>query len=266
MKNKHLLLLFLITLLIGVAAKYSPWFKTDFFQTRLVDIDPTKLQKISLLVPGKSELLLERSDEGWVASQDEYALRCADSSIAPVLAALCDIRSLRIVHSNRPDTLLLSIPQSIKLEAFLQDGRKERLVIGRERLENGKPVTYIAVGEHAGVYLTNKHLRRLFSKTIDDFRNKSLLVLGRELPVGIRIFRQNIDTLYLQKSDTAAFWQSSLTPAAVYDQLAVTQWMKMLLQVNGQPFATRFDETDDAQTIAATVELDMPGLAEPIWL
>ena len=116
MKNKHLLLIFLATLTLGLVAKYAPWFKSDVFELNLLQVDSQSIQRISITLPGKSELLLEHSDEGWVASQDDFAVRSADSTLSPMLAVLQEMRSLRIVHSKQRDTLSIGPQLSIHVE------------------------------------------------------------------------------------------------------------------------------------------------------
>lgn len=265
MKNKHLLLIFLLTLLLGLAARYTPWFKSDLFSTDLISIDSLALQRISITLPGQPELLLERSDEGWVASQDALAVRTADSCVAPVLRALAQIHSRRIVHSSQRDTLSLSAGQAIHVEALLKNGRKEVFEIGREIAENKQPATFIEIDRHEGIYLADHYLRRIFNLSLDNFRTKWILALQPGALSGLHILTPGVDTLHWQKIDTARVWIPA--PAGLpASAAAVDQWLKSLLQLNGMPFADHFDENHGEDYLATAIELDVAGQEEPVWL
>lgn len=265
MKNKHLLLIFLATLCFGLIAKYAPWFKSDNFQADLVRVDTTNLVRISIQQPGQPELLLERSDEGWVASQDDYAVRTADSNLAPILTALSAIRSIRIVHSERRDTLLLLPTQAIHVEVSMNNGRRETFEIGKELLENQQPATFIEIDRHEGIYLTDKHLRRIFTRSVDDFRCKTLLAFSPENLRSLAVFRPGIDTLLFQKSDTSAVWNTGRVGESIPVE-QVKAWLKSLEQLNHLPFAAHADERLDMENLAAVISLGMSTEAEPLLL
>ncbi len=265
MKNKHLLLIFASTLLLGLLARYSPWFKNDVFQRDLVRLDSTKIERISITHAGQAELLLEHSDEGWVASQDDFAVRTADSLVAPILTVLAAIRSRRIVQTTQRDTLSLLPSQAVHVEVFMKNGAKERFEIGKEIWEDNLAATYIEIDRHDGIYLIDKHLRAIFAKKIDEFRNKVVLDFLPENLKTLQIFRLNADTLYFQKSDSAGLWQCN-NVATKLPQEQVQRWLQWLQQLKGLPFATHTEERMAADGWQATLELGMPDAAESISL
>lgn len=258
MKNKHLLLIFACTLLLGVLAKYAPWFKSDFFQTDLIGIEKNALQRISIGIPGKSELALERSDEGWVASQDELAVRTPDSSVAAVLTALEHIRSIRIVHTKRPDSLWLDEKNAIHVELLRTDGHKEQFDIGREMATEGQAATFLKIDPHEGIYLVSNYLRKVFTKSIDDFRSKIVWSVPAEHFRAFTIYRMGCDTIHFVKNDTGAVW--TVMPSRVQvPENVVEQWLNLLQQLNGLPFATTQEERAAEDAAEFKVELETPG-------
>ncbi len=265
MKNKHLLFIFASTLLLGLLAKYSPWFKNEIFHSELVRLDSTKIERISITLPGQSELLLEHSDEGWVASQDDFAVRTADSLLTPILTALAAVHSRRIVQTTQRDTLSLMPSQAVHVEVFMRNGAKERFDIGREIWEDKTAATYIEIDRHEGIYLTDKHLRAVFARKMDDFRSKTVLDFMPDHLHTVQIFRLNADSLYFQKSDTAAMWQSNHLETLL-PQEQVQQWLQALQQLEGLTFATHTEERQGADHWLATLELGIPDLEEPITL
>ena len=265
MKNKHLLLIFICTLLLGLLAKYSPWFKSEIFQADLIRVDPADLQRLSITQAGNPELLLERSDEGWVASQEDFAVRTADSILAPLLLAIAQIRSLRIIHSDRRDTLLLLPTQAIHVAIYLKNGQKETFEIGREVLENKQPATFIEIDRHEGIYLTNQYLRRIFTRSIDDFRSKTVLAFSPTPLQSVCILRPGIDTVFFQKSDTSLLWQSSHS-AQMIPVMALKKWLGYCQRLNSLPFATHLEEMQTADNLLLTLMFYTPDTAEPMIL
>jgi hypothetical protein len=257
MKNKHLLLIFACTLLTGLLAKYTPWFKGDIFQTDLLRLTPNEVQRIAISRPGKEELLLERSDEGWVASQEDFAVRTADSLVAPLLTALSQFRSLRIVHVTQTDTLGLAPSQAIRVQVFMKNGRKEIFDVGRETQEQQQAATYVEMDQHEGVYLASKHLRQVFDRTIDDFRSKTVFDLKLENLQAVRIERPGIDTISWQKSDTSAMWWRNNRNELPQRKEQVSHWLGQVQQLNGLPFASHTDEGQAPENLAANISFKM---------
>lgn len=254
MKNKHLLLIFFCTLLLGLVARYAPWFKSDIFQTDLVRVDTAAVQRISITQPGRTELLLERSDDGWVASQDDFAIRTADSLLMPLLEAIGRIRSLRIVHTEQRDTLQLLPSQAIHVEISGDHSHRETFEIGREIWEHKQPATFVEIDKHEGIYLTDKHLRSVFTKSVDDFRSKTLLTFLPQNLQSVEILRPGIDTLTFEKSDTSAMWLSNRTEPWLAPE-GVAEWLKKLHNLNGLPFAPHADEVHAADNMLVSISL-----------
>lgn len=263
MKNKHLLLIFLATLSLGLVAKFSPWFKSDVFQLDLLHVDAEAIQRIGITQAGMPELLLEHGDEGWVASQEDFAVRSADSTIAPMLEVLRQMRSLRIVHSRQRDTLLIGPLQSFHVEVLLRNGRRETFEIGREIIENKQPATFVEIDRHEGVYLTEGHLRRIFGKSVDDFRDRALLRMDAGRLREIRILSPGIDTLNWLKTDSFALWNTNATFQLIPD-VQVQQWLAQLQRLNELPFASHSDEIHVAENLKARLVLSLSDQPETL--
>jgi hypothetical protein len=263
MKNKHLLIIFVTTLLLGLIARYAPWFKSDTLQSDLIRVPSASVKRLVLVAPGSSELVLERSEDGWVAAQEALAVRTPDSSVLPLLAALEHVEALKIIHSKQPDSLWLLESQSLAVRVETLKGRKEHFHIGREVMENGQPATYLKIEPHEGVYLVKGHLRRLFSLNIDAFRSKTVLRMPVAAVTVVSLTRNGMGDLLLQKSDTAAWWQLN---GQGLDTNLVESWLKQLQHLNGLPFATQAQEagTDDAP--ALKIELSGQPGSEPVLL
>lgn len=69
MKNKHLVLLFLGVLILGIASRWLPVRYRTFFETNLLRVEVADVSRMIVSAPGMSDLLFERIDRGWSRSR-----------------------------------------------------------------------------------------------------------------------------------------------------------------------------------------------------
>lgn len=249
MKNKHLLLLFLATIAVGLLARRVPWFKASLFQTNLIEVDTARLTQISVFLPDQPELLIERTESGWAATQEILATGVSGEHIAPMLAALASVRSLRIYDSERPDTLGFSKKTLIQVQTYRDDALLEQFEIGDEIIENGQPATWIRLSRHEGIYLVEQHLRGIFSKKLDDFRENRVADFEISSISGVSLENWEGGTKVrtrLSKNDTTAQWKLQAEQSIAED--SVLNWLRQFTRLNGSPFADHFDESSTRET------------------
>jgi hypothetical protein len=258
MKNKHLVFLFLATIAFGLLARRSPWFKKNIFQTDLIAVDTAGLTQISIFRPGQPELLLERTEAGWAAGQEIRAVTVRPEHIAPVLAALSAVRSLRIIKTNRPDTLGFSEKNRLQVVVFRDKEMLEQFEIGDEILENGQPATFIHLNRHEGIYLVQNHLRGIFSKNLDDFRENGVSDFDPAAVKGIVVewWENGLKVRYpIYKNDSTAQWNP---PGEGLPEIAgdtVQNWLHLFSRLKGSPFADNFDESRAHKALISRITL-----------
>jgi hypothetical protein len=262
-KNKHLVLLFLATLAVGLLARRFPWRNVLDFRAELVRLDTAQVIQLSLQIPGQAELLLERSDAGWVAAQADRNAPVPPLAVDSMLAALRSIRSIRIAHSQRPDTLGLAAHQALRVVATQRDGHRETLFLGRETFENSELSTYVQLAEHQGIYLAANHLRRIFWKNLRDFRPRLVTDFGPATVRAFLIFGEMRDSVFATKNDSTGQWSLRGQPLEMADD-SVKIWLRSLSRLNGLPFADLFDESLAEETLVAHIALECAGQAEPL--
>jgi hypothetical protein len=199
MKNKHLVFLFLLTLLVGLAVRRAPWRTTTFFQTNLLRLDTAEVQQIQITLPGQSPLFLLRGDAGWSAEQESRSVNMPPELAKKMLLALADLRSIRIAKTTRPDTLGFTPGTAIHLNIILANDQQESLTLGWETVEHSQPATYVQLPKHAGIYLVNNHLRNVFFKHLTDIRNRNLFQFSPSEVQGFSLVGKNLDSLFFQK-------------------------------------------------------------------
>ncbi len=258
MKNKHLVFLFFVTVAVGLLIRQAPWRNVSFFQTDLVEVDTTEATQISIFVPGRSELLIERTEAGWAATQDLHSVIVPPDQMAAMLAALTHVRSRRIVKTNRPDTLGLSDSTVVQIAVFRDKENLENFGIGNEITENGQPASFIRLDAHAGIYLVDGHLRGIFYKEIGDFRSRSV---ARFDPAAVSevtfhwLEDSTHEGLTLQKNDSTAYWQMSGKPVPDVPNDSLQNWLQRFNRLNDSPFADQFDETRERETFKSRVTI-----------
>lgn len=253
MKNKHLLILFLATAALGLLARRFPWFRAHVFQTDLIAVDTTSVTQISVFQSGEPELLLERTEGGWAAAQEMRAVTVAQEHIAPVLAALSSIRSLRIVRTAMPDTLGFSGKKRVQVVVLKEGDLLEQFEIGDEILENGQPATFIRLNRHEGVYLVESHLRGIFSKNLDDFRENTIARFDPSTVRAVALERPDSMPVFFQKNDSTGYWE---TPGKVaFPNDSVQIWLNLFTRLNGSPYADHFDESRARETLDSRITL-----------
>ena len=261
MKNKHLVLLFLVVLTLGLF-RYLPVRYRSIFRGDLIQVDTAVITKCVVLLPQQPELALERTETGWAADQNGRVAPLAGNDVTALLETLAGIRSLRRVKTGRVDTLGFTADKIVKVQVFNGNRLVEHFELGHEILMDNQPATYLQLPLHNGVYLVQGHLRRLFTRSLDDFRPKSILMISPDAVRSIGIFEVPEDTLFIfQKDDSLHRWGAKNHRYSLRDD-SVQNWLGLLLRLNGSPFADNFDESQEQDTRVAAFYLKTTDSAE----
>lgn len=241
MKNKHIVLLFLLTLGIGLLMRRLPWHISEMFQTTLIRVDTAEVTRISIVQPDHPELLFERTDEGWAVSQDDRSVSIAAAVVAPMLAVLTRVESLRILQTEQPDTLGLGAGNALHIT--VQGGARilEKFSVGLQILEKNEAATFIWLGEHEGVYLVKNHLRDVFSQKMEDFRNATPVAVDPAAIRAVSVEWPGDSTFLFQKNDSLQRWQITDSAPSVPDD-SMQAWLGLWAHLPALPFADDFDE------------------------
>jgi len=265
MKNKHLVLLFLLTLAVGLAVRRAPWKNATIFQTSLLKIDTAEIQQIQISLPGKPTLFLLRGDLGWSAEQSDRSVKVSSEAVQEMLLALADLQSVRIVHTKRPDSLGFVPSAGIQLEVIHSNAQQESLTLGWETTENNQAATFVQLPKHEGIYLANKHLRNFFTKSLRDFRQQTFAQFRPEAVQRFRVFGPKVDSVIFQKNDSSGIWTSPVN-AKTLSGAVVQGWLLKIKQLEGLAFADLFDESHAKETHYAQIQLEFQDQTQPLFL
>ena len=104
MKNKHLVLLFLLVVVVGLVSRMLPVRYRTFFESNLFRWDETDVSRMVVSVPDRPDLLLERIEHGWSVEQDGRTTVVPAVTVSEMLEALTGIESFEMVKTTRTDT------------------------------------------------------------------------------------------------------------------------------------------------------------------
>jgi hypothetical protein len=241
MKNKHLVLLFAAALVFGLLLRGMPWGGSRLFETDLIKIDTSAVRQLVITLPEAAELSLERTEQGWAATQENRSVPVPVRVIQAMVASLAAIRSFSLVKSSLIDTMGLLERDAIRLDLWQGSKPPEALWIGKSGVQNGHPVTYLRIGNHDEIYLVGGDLHRLFDKTIADFRKNTVSEFKPNDVQSIRFEWPNCRPVVLVRRDSNGFWQTASNDQASLPIDSVEQWLGMFQLLNTCPFADHFD-------------------------
>ena len=265
MKNKHLVLLFLLTLGLGLAIRHAPWREAAFPGTQLLPTDTAEIRRIEIQMPGQSVLVLTLNDAGWDAEQKNRSTNVPPAQSQQILAALSNLSASGLIKTTRPDTLGFSPASMIRVTVFYANEPTKYLDIGTEIIKNGKPVTFVRMYRHEGVYMIENKIRPVFSSTLTDYRSAAMPGFDPNNVQGFSISGKGFDSLAVQRNDSLGCWLSSLGNRRLR-QDSVSRWLETIAALKTQPFADLFDETLASKTFYAQITLQLRTLDEPLTL
>jgi hypothetical protein len=260
MKNKHLVLLFLITVIVGLALRNAPWRETENFQRNLLKADSAQIVRMQF-----SGLTLMRTDKGWMAENHYRSANVPASEINPILSALSQLTSIRIVPTQKPDTCGLNPKDGIPVVVYYAGHKTEYLLLGKETQEQGRPATYLSISHNKGVYLVENALRGVFSKTLDDFRKASVVNFHTSDVQAFSIENRSADSLYFSYRQEMDRWQSENNQLSISND-SVFAWLAKLEKLPHLPFADLFDETHEGKQLYSRIRLDYKCSPDPVWI
>jgi hypothetical protein len=168
--------------------------------------EPASITRINITCPDKGSIVLQRADTLWqVSAPDNDASHTADSTaVQTLLDALAALTTGSIVSRNSERHALFEVSPDtgLRIDMLESSGTVTGIVIGK----NGPNIfsTYVRAADKDEVYLVDGILQGAASKTLNEWRDKSVFKLDPGL---VRTYTLSGDrSLTLRKSDDT--WQS----------------------------------------------------------
>jgi len=261
MKNKHLVLLFVGVLLVGLVSRWLPVRYRTLFESRLFRWEEKDVSRMTVSGGGRPDLLFERLEEGWGVEQEARATVVQEAVVSEMLGALTGIGTFELVKTGRPDTLGFVAGEVLPVRLYRQKHLLEALEIGGEGATAVGACTYIRLPEHGGVYRVPGHLRHFFARSLQDFRPKTLVSLAPDAVRRITVAWPNGDSLVLNRADSAGRWVLA-NDLRHLSADSVHAWLALFERLKNSPFADYFDESRETETLFAGIVLEAVDTVE----
>jgi len=261
MKNKHLVLLFISVLVLGLLAKRLSWPANEFFQDNLIKVETARIAQISIEQYGQPDLLLEQTETDWIATQDGRTTVVRPEHIEPILAAITALHSIRVIKRPRLDTLGFYEQNYLRIIVKQDDGSVREFDVANETLENGRPASYVLIKRYGEVFLVENHLRGIFSKKLNDFRHKKVADFYPQDVTKIIFDWTETEEGNVQypifKNDSTGKWEPLGAAPPEISADSIQTWLGLFSRLNNAPFADYFDESRARETLLSQVEIGL---------
>lgn len=205
----------------------------DLRDKQILTIDDNTIRRITIQRP-ESSLALKKTDAAWLL--EEPIAAPADAST--VRGFLSTMRTLRATDfaaeqaTNLADYGLDQPRLTITLYGEKADDQT-RLLIGKE---NDKQDVFAQVGARPTVYTVGSFVQRDLNKSLNDFRDKTVLAFAPEAVTGIDVRRRDGEQFSLDQKDKDT-WTLSTNPDATPDGAKVAQLLTDLKDLKGYEIA-----------------------------
>jgi hypothetical protein len=251
-KNKHLVLLFLVVLAAGLLGRYLPWPYRHFFQADLIRIDPESLDWISITAPNEAELQFKKTDNGWVGEQNERTLLLPDSVVTTWIQPLFDMQSIRSAADGELDSSGLTDGTALTVQLRTMGQEATLILLGRVVSEPTGPATYVQIGQHVGSFLVRGNLRKPFQRNLSSFRQKGILRWEVKDLQACTLLRPALDTTRWIHLDSLHVWRNAQGLEMPDKQMET--WFGQLTTLNQADFADQFDPLEHPEAACATFD------------
>ena len=269
MKNKTLLLIFLLFLIGFLASQFIFEQKKRIFKTALIQLDTTAITTI-LLYPKsdhQKEILLKKEQEFWVISRGNVTNKANPASVSAILKNLSLIQTKQVATQSQEEWGAYGVEEKngnrIKVYAGAQ--LLEEFIVGRYKgnQQTKAGISYLRLAGEEEVYAVDGLLSRIMGQGFEAYRNKIILnTHPRDLTqITINTLDSLETTTILQKN--GAVWTQDNGPI---DSTTLVNYLYGLQQINGNTFADDFEDLQSNDKLFKTLTIAGNNLTPPILI
>lgn len=240
MKNKHLVLIFLIVLLSGLLLRHVPWRCKTSVQSPLLKAPVEAVYRVHIRRRGQPDFLLEHTATGWVAEQGGRTVPVPMDTALAWVRLLAQPRSLTPLSEEDP-MAALRLSSLLRLEVSAHHRPPLVLEIGPETAASDGVQTIVRFPQHKGIYRASGALRTPFERTLDDFRHRQVLSFPLANLCRLEIRWSADSSVFLEKDDSLD-WRVIDSKRTEPLSASVQYWLNAVERLRNLPFADFFDE------------------------
>jgi len=214
----------------------------------LENFQSADVNRINISNPDTDTIVLQRVGEQWLVETDGTTYRADSPAVQALIESLAELKTNSMV-SRKPDRHALfevTAETGVQVETLGHEGTLAKVLIGK----SGPNIfsTYVRIVGNDEVYLIDGILKNTISKTLNEWRNKTIFTFDPEL-VTTYMLTGN-PSLALSKTDGTWWLGPQNIPA---NMAAVEQAMRALSTLNAVDFAEgsleEFELISPAQSI-----------------
>lgn len=254
MKNKHLIFLFIGTLLVGWSLKRCQFGQKGPFEGSLFDMDTSLISQFRYWPSGdeRLEIAFFKSPKGWFALQNGRTISLDPIFLNELMTAFSSTKILKMAGSNRADWPSFGISDSLATRLFIEkkEAGERSFFIGK-LVENGlqkeaeKPTTFARLPTGEEVFEIETNLAELLSKPFNSLRNSTLCQFETDGVVALAFNYPNQPPVILDRVEGS--WQTPGGSAEI-PETRLAGLFRVLQKVRrGLSFADDFGEMEKSR-------------------
>ncbi len=263
MKNKHLVIIFVL-LAIAVYFSRKQYGKRErSFETVLIAADSTTLSRVVFLPPGGNEFSLTKESSGWILTDGERSAQADAEPVSKLLAALHHIETRQIAAKTKELWPVYGTDerQGFRIKLYKDNKLLHDFYLGREDFDpNSRSViSFIRMEGEPMVFAVDGMLTMHIGKTFDSYRNRLLVRMKRDMEVTSFTWALPDTTLDFRR--TPRGWTLGMQ---VLDSMQVENYLNLFRNVSCESYADDFDELKAEDLPQRILTIQGKNIPEPV--
>ncbi|MCS6928297.1 MAG: DUF4340 domain-containing protein [Saprospiraceae bacterium] len=252
-KNKHLVLIFLLVLFLGYIGRRVPWRCRSEVRSCLIHT-PEDVYRIRISRLGRPDLLLERTSTGWAAEQEGRVVPLSGDTMTALLQQLGRSVTFSPLPYKKAEWEATEKESRLYVQFHLKNRSSLSIEIGPQEQTAEGCWTRIYFPQHKGLYRVQGAFRSLFDRSLNDFRSRLLLPFELEHACAITLSRPPDSIILWTRTDTSE-WKMVTDTAGSSRYVSLHYWLNAVAQLKNLPFADFFDESREEQWLQFTAHI-----------
>jgi hypothetical protein len=255
MKNKHLVLIFLL-LAVAVYLSRKQFNKRESsFETALIVVDTARLDRVLIQAPDEQEFSLTKAQHGWILSDGVRSVPADPIAVSKLLSTISRLESRHMATKNKDLWPLYGVSEqtATRIQFFNDKGKSGDFLLGKDDFDptTQSVISFIRPFGELAVYVVDGSATMLIGKSFDSYRNLTLCKMTRAMVVD-EFKWQLPDTAFVFFKDSSGWKVGENTPL---DSMEIEDYLNTFRNISAETFADDFDETSTEESFHSRLTL-----------
>ncbi len=243
MKNKHLVIIF-IMLLVAVYFSRKQFGKRErSFESVLIEADTAAISSIVIQTPGESEFSLMKESGKWILTDGRRNISAETEPVRQLLAAMTKVETRQVIAKDKSLWSVYGVDEAHATRVRLYENSRltEDFLLGAEDLDaaSQSTIAFLRISGENTVYVVDGFQMSHVGKNFNSYRNRLLLRMKREMEMTGFHWESPDTTLVFERG--ANGWTLGGT---VLDSMAVEDYLNTFRNITAEDFADDFDDLE----------------------